>query len=85
MNKRKDVKWKYLPSRYYTHGLYIEGIRNFSEENQAGLWWENKSDEEKENTFIVEDLKVHHANWAKGLDNKLELLDFIFNKKERGK
>lgn len=85
LNKRKDVKWKYLPSRYYTHGLYIEGIRNFSEENQAGLWWENKSDEEKENTFIVEDLKVHHANWAKGLDNKLELLDFIFNKKERGK
>ncbi len=31
--------------------------------------------------LIVEDLKVHHANWAKGLENKLELLDFVNSKK----
>ena len=82
LNKHSDVKWKYLPARYYTHGLYIDGLKDFREDNQMGLWWENKSDQEKEDMLIVEDLKVHHANWAKGLDNKLQLLDFVLNKKE---
>lgn len=81
LNKRTDVKWKYLPPRYYTHGLYTDGLKDFTEHNQAGLWWENKSDKEREDMLIVKDLKVHHANWAKGLENKLELLDFVNSKK----
>lgn len=81
LNSMPDLKWTYLPSRYYTHGLYTEGLKNFSEENQSGLWWENKDEEEKENVFIPDDMKVHHANWASGVDNKMGLLEFIYNKK----
>ena len=38
LSSMPEVKWGYLPERYYTHGLYIEGIKDFSEENQSGLW-----------------------------------------------
>ena len=81
LSSMPDLKWTYLPPRYYTHGLYTEGLKNFSEENQSGLWWENKDEEEKENVFIPDDMKVHHANWASGVDNKMGLLEFIYNKK----
>ena len=82
LRRRTDVKWKYLPSRYYTHGLYTQGLENFTEQNQSGLWWENKSSTERDEMFIAQDLKVHHANWSSGIDNKLELLDFVL--KQRG-
>jgi hypothetical protein len=88
LNSMPDVKWTYLPPRYYTHGLYTEGLKNFSEENQAGLWWENKDEEEKQNVFIPDDMKVHHANWASGVECKMKLLEFVHNKKggtENGK
>lgn len=79
-----EVKWTYLPPRYYTHGLYIEGLETFSENNQSGLWWNNKNEREKNNVFIPKDIKVHHANWAIGIKPKMELLEFISNKiKER--
>lgn len=81
LNSMPDVKWTYLPPRYYTHGLYTEGLKNFSEKNQNGLWWENKDAEERENVFIPDDMKVHHANWASGIKNKIDLLEFIYNKK----
>jgi len=35
LNSMPDLKWTYLPLRYYTHGLYTEGLKNFSEENQS--------------------------------------------------
>ena len=81
LSSMPDLKWTYLPARYYTHGLYTEGLKNFSEENQAGLWWENKDEEEKENVFIPGDMKVHHANWASGVENKMKLLEFVYGKK----
>ena len=81
LNSTKDIKWTYLPARYYTHGLYTEGRKNFSEENQSGLWWENKDEEEKENVFIPDDMKVHHANWASGVENKINLLEFVYKKR----
>ena len=59
----------------------MASILIFSEENQSALWWENKDEEEKENVFIPEDMKVHHSNWASGVDNKMGLLEFIYNKK----
>lgn len=80
LNSMKEIKWSYLPSRYYTHGLYVQGIKSFSEENQSGLWWEHKDKEEKENIFIPNDIKVHHANWAVGVKNKVDLLKFVYKK-----
>ena len=79
-----EIKWTYLPQRYYTHGLYVQGIKNFSQENQAGLWWQNKDDEEKRDVFIPENLKVHHANWAVGVENKVHLLKYIHEKVKGG-
>ena len=81
LSSMPEIKWTYLPPRYYTHGLYVEGIKNFSEENQSGLWWENKDREERENMYIPDDMKVHHANWSSGIDNKIELLDFVHRKR----
>ena len=75
-----EIKWKYLPERYYTHGLYKEGLKNFTQTDQSGLWWEHKSEEEKKNIYIPSDIKIHHANWSKGVDNKIELLDFVYKK-----
>ena len=85
LDSMPEIKWTFLPPRYYTHGLYKEGVKDFSETAQRGLWWESKDEEEKENVFIPDDIKVHHANWASGVQRKLELLEFINNKvKERG-
>ncbi len=81
LNSMPEIKWTYLPPRYYTHGLYIEGLKNFSEENQSGLWWENKDQQEKEDMFVPDDLKIHHANWSSGIENKINLLNFIHKKK----
>jgi hypothetical protein len=77
LKKMSSIKRGFLPERYYTHGLYIEGIKDFSEENQSGLWWQNKTEEEKENIYIPHNLKIHHANWCVGVENKLELLNSI--------
>jgi hypothetical protein len=71
------IEWGYLPARYYTHGLYVEGIENFSMEDQSGLWWENKNWSEKSCVFVPDDILVHHANWCHGVDNKLHLLNWI--------
>jgi len=80
LNERKNIVWKYLPERYYTHGLYTKGIKNFSESNQSGLWWENKDLDEKRDVFMPTDMLVHHANWCNGISNKIELLRFIKSK-----
>lgn len=77
LNENKDIKWGYLPPRYYTHGLYTDGIENFSSENQSGLWWENKSRAEKSGIFVPKDILVHHANWAHGIGNKLDVLRWV--------
>lgn len=77
LSENKDIHWGYLPPKYYTHGLYTHGIKSFSEENQAGLWWENKSNEEKQGAFVPNDILVHHANWAHGVEQKLHLLNFV--------
>lgn len=77
LGERQDIKWAYLPARYYTHGLYIHGIKNFSDDNQMGLWWENKTHEEKSSIFVPQDILVHHANWAHGIENKKELLEWV--------
>ena len=77
LSENKDVRWGYLPLKYYTHGLHIQGIKNFSNENQSGLWWENKDHEEKSAIFVPHNILVHHANWAHGVDQKLHLLDFV--------
>ena len=77
LRRRSDVTWKYLPPKYYTHGLYTQGIKNFSKENQSGLWWENKSYEEKSGVYVPNDMLVHHANWCHGIDTKKDALYFI--------
>ena len=69
-----------MPERYYTHGLYIQGIKNFSDENQSGLWWENKDYEEKRNIYVPDDILVHHANWCHGIENKVHLLNWVNDK-----
>jgi len=76
----KEISWKYLPEKYYTHGLYTVGIENFSEKNQSGLWWENKNVNEKRNIYVPDDILVHHANWCNGVDNKLHLLKWVEGK-----
>tara|TARA_R100000808_G_C2137435_1_gene145553 strand:- start:2 stop:760 length:759 start_codon:yes stop_codon:yes gene_type:complete len=80
LRENSDIDWGYLPPRYYTHGLYTQGIKNFSDDNQSGLWWENKSYEEKSNVYVPSDLLVHHANWCHGVKNKVHLLSFIKDK-----
>ena len=77
LNERPEVSWSYLPERYYTHGLYTKGIKNFSAEDQSGLWWQNKSWEEKSNIYVPDDILVHHANWCGGIDNKTNLLNWV--------
>jgi hypothetical protein len=77
LNERSEISWSYLPPRYYTHGLYVEGIENFSMEDQSGLWWENKSWEEKSRIYVPDDILVHHANWCHGIDNKTHLLGWV--------
>ena len=32
------------------------------------------------NYFIPDDIKVHHGNWANGIESKIEVLDFVYNK-----
>ena len=80
--KRKDISWGYLSEKYYTHGLYVKGIRNFSNENQSGLWWENKSHEEKSAVHVPDGVLVHHAYWCNGIDNKVHLLNWVNDKIE---
>ncbi len=77
LNEREDISWDYLPQRYYTHGLYTEGIKNFTEENQSGLWWDSKDDDEKYKVHVPDNVLVHHANWCRGIDNKIQLLDWV--------
>lgn len=77
LNERPEVSWSYLPPRYYTHGLYVEGIKNFSTEDQSGLWWQNKSWEEKGKIYVPDDILVHHANWCGGIKNKIDLLNWV--------
>jgi hypothetical protein len=80
--ERKDISWKYLSEKYYTHGLYIEGIKNWSTEDQSHLWWENKDQEERQNVYLPDDLLVHHANWCQSPNSKKDLLNFIREKFE---
>jgi len=77
LNERTEISWGYLPKRYYTHGLYVQGIDNFTEEDQSGLWWQNKSWGEKTKIFVPDDLLVHHANWCTGVENKVDLLNWV--------
>jgi hypothetical protein len=80
LNSMPEISWTYLPPRYYTHGLYIEGIKNWDQESQRGLWWNSKTKEEKQNVFIPDDIKVHHGNWANGIESKTEVLNFVYDK-----
>ncbi len=77
LESMSSIRRGFLPERYYTHGLYTKGLNDFSEENQTGLWWQNKTDEEKQEVYIPYNLKIHHANWCVGVENKLELLNFV--------
>lgn len=77
INDSPEISCGWLPERYYTHGLYTNGINNFSEENQSGLWWHNKSWEEKTKIFVPKDILVHHANWCGGIENKIDLLNWV--------
>lgn len=77
LNDHPEISWGYLPPRYYTHGLYVEGIENFSTEDQSGLWWENKNWAERSRIFVPDDILVHHANWCHGIKNKVHLLDWV--------
>tara|TARA_Y100001938_G_scaffold131492_1_gene188663 strand:+ start:18556 stop:19290 length:735 start_codon:yes stop_codon:yes gene_type:complete len=76
-----DINWDFLPERYYTHGKYINGIKNPREPN--GQWWDQKDEEERRNMFIPQPLFVHHANWCAGVKNKIELLEFVIDKYKR--
>lgn len=80
--EREDISWAFLPERYYTHGLYTQGIKDWSEKDQSHLWWENKDQEERRNVYLPDDLLVHHANWCRSPDSKKDLLTFIREKFE---
>lgn len=75
LSERKDIRWNFLPERYYTHGKYTNGIKNPKKPN--GAWWDQKDDEEKKKVFIPDPILVHHANWCTGVKNKIHLLDFV--------
>jgi hypothetical protein len=77
LNEKKDINWGYLSNRYYTHGLHTHGIENFSDDNQSGLWWQNKTHTEKSNILVPQNILVHHANWAKGIATKLDVLRWV--------
>ena len=77
INDCPEISCGWLPQRYYTHGLYTNGINNFSEEDQSGLWWLNKSWDEKTKIFDPEEILVHHANWCGGIKNKIDLLKWV--------
>ena len=72
---RPDISCGMLPARYYTHGLYTDGMKH--PDSSYALWWEKKTPEEKRGVFIPDNLKIHHANWCVGVETKLELLNFI--------
>jgi hypothetical protein len=73
--KRDDINWDYLPERYYTHGKYVNGVSK--ERLPHGKWWDQKTEEEKLNVFIPNNLYVHHANWCCGTEAKIDLLNFV--------
>ena len=78
LSKKKDIEWGFLPERYYTHGKYINGIKK--PEKPYGSWWDQKDDEEKSNIYVPHPLFVHHANWCTGINNKIDLLNFVASK-----
>jgi len=75
IEQTKDLKWGFLPERYYTHGLYEQGVKNPKE--PRGFWWHLKHPSEKDRVYVPLELTVHHANWCVGTDLKIELLNFI--------
>ena len=74
----EGLNWDFLPERYYTHGLYEQGIND--PENASGFWWQNKTPEEIQNVYVPIELKMHHANWCIGIERKLHLLNFVKSK-----
>jgi len=81
LGKHGNIKWNFLPERYYTHGKYVNGVGN--KRLPYGRWWDQKSEAERENVFIPPDISVHHANWCCGKGNKIGLLGFVKSKAER--
>lgn len=52
--KPSDVRWDYLPDRYYCYG--------------GNTWREWQPDAP---LHLPENLMLHHANWTRGIDNKI--------------
>ena len=56
------VRWKYLPDTFYSPGI---------DRNRPGLW------EPGESLEIPENIVLHHANWTRGVENKIAQLKYV--------
>lgn len=60
------VKWDYLPISFFSTGGLSS--KTFSQKN---CWQEGDS------VIIPDELILHHANYTKGVDNKIKLLEYV--------
>jgi hypothetical protein len=67
MNKNVDIKYTKLPYNYF----------NFRHSLNYGINGNKKIWEPYEDIEIPPNIYLHHANWTKGIENKILLLDHI--------
>ena len=77
-NKRSyptiDINWTFLPETYWTYG-HIAAKQNTKTGKYNGAWTQQSDDFE-----IPKNIKIHHANWTEGVNNKIKLLDIVKQK-----
>ena len=67
-------KWRFLPNSYWTYG-HIAALPKVNGQGLRGSWSPGDSD-----FAIPADIKIHHANWTGGIDNKIKILDIVKKK-----
>ena len=69
-----NIKWAFLPEKYWTYG-FVAATPSKIKNGLRGHWTP-----ESENFDLPTDIKIHHANWTSGTDNKIKLLDIVKEK-----
>jgi hypothetical protein len=74
-----DIKWTYLPERYWTYGYIVPlPSKAHPEKIKGGIrgHWSTETDD----FDIPKDIKIHHANWTSSYEDKFKLLDIVKSK-----
>jgi hypothetical protein len=69
-----NFKWKFLPNTYWTYG-HIAAQPKKDNSGLKGSWKPEDDDFD-----IPTDIKMHHANWTLGVDNKETMLKIVRSK-----